>query len=105
MDPGSRASRPAGMTAGYVARSESFSLNLHLQQGGAETLAVRVERERGGDAAGERVAADELQRPQVRQLVAHELAAKNVAEVALDRRHRHALAQQREILLPIGDER
>src|SRR5215216_4522357 len=69
----------------------SVCVDFHLQQRRAQGLAVSVERQRGGDAARQRVAPDELQRVKVRQLEARQLPFYDRSEVALDRLDGHAL--------------
>src|SRR5207237_8240642 len=69
-----------------------------------QRLAVRIEGERGGDAGVERALADELQRMQVRHLVAPNLALHDVRKVALHGLSRHAFAKERVVSLAVTDE-
>ena len=55
-------------------RVAHLDLDLHFQQRGAQRFAVRIDGERCGHTAAERILADELQRTQLRQLVARHLA-------------------------------
>src|SRR5436305_6241134 len=80
-------------------------LDLEFQQRRAERLSVRVERQRGGDAARKRPLADELQREEMRQLESADFAQDDPGEMPLDRASRHALDEERVVLGPIGDER
>src|SRR5664279_1407317 len=63
----------------------------------AERLAVRVQVERGVDAALERVLHDEVEAVQMRQLVARDLAADEVREGLLDALRRERAFEQLEI--------
>ena len=63
----------------------------------AERLAVRVQIERGVDAALERVLHDEVEAAQMRQLVARDLAANQVRKSSLDALSRERAFQQLEI--------
>src|SRR4051794_5925372 len=80
-------------------------LDLHLQQRGTQALAVRVEAERDRDAAAECVAADELQRVELRQVEPRALALDDGREVTLYRLGRYLPFEQRVIIRPIGDQR
>src|ERR1035441_4631025 len=64
----------------------------------AERLAVRVQIERGVDAALERVLHDEVEAAQMRQLVARDLAADQVRKSPLDALSRQRLLEQFEVL-------
>src|SRR5450759_912851 len=64
----------------------------------AERLAMRVQIERGVDAALERVLHDEVEAAQMRQLVARDLAADQVRKSPLDALSRQRLLEQFEVL-------
>ena len=80
--PASR-ERSVTLCAHQVART--LNVDFHFEQRVRKALAVRVHRERGGDAAAERLLAHELQRADVRHFMARDLAVDDVREVALDR--------------------
>ena len=78
-------------------------LDLQIEQRGTERFAVGVERERPRHAAAQRLAHDKIQRGNVGQLIADNLAFDNTGKLRL-----HAFAgdlrqQQRIMLLVIGD--
>src|SRR5207237_5053575 len=85
--------------------SAESSFDLQLQERRAEALAVRVERERGGDAAGQRALADELQRGEQRELESAHIPQDDSGQVLLDGARGDLLAQERKILRAVGDDR
>src|SRR5215470_17489049 len=58
-------------------------LDLEIEQRGAERLAVGVERQRARHPAAQRIAHDEIQRREGRQLITHHLAFDNAGEMRL----------------------
>jgi predicted TIM-barrel fold metal-dependent hydrolase len=79
-------------------------VDLHLEQRVRQRLAVRVERERRGDAAGKRMTEHELQRMQPRQLVAAHLAFADAGEMRAHGVRGNVAHEQRVVLGTIGDQ-
>jgi len=93
-----RAQRAVGATS-------VVGVDAQFEQRVGEALAVRIERERGRDAGVERALADELQRVEVRQLVAPHLAPHDVREMAPHRIRGDLRGEQRKVGLAQREER
>src|SRR3954454_6423129 len=98
--------RPASRSVASEARvAELDILNLHVQQRGAQRLAVGVEGERARHAAAERIAHHEIQRSDVGELVAHHFAFDHAGKQRFHPVGSNLRLQPRKILFVIGDHR
>jgi TRAP transporter 4TM/12TM fusion protein len=101
----SRSDEARGRSAGLAGGVEALGLDLHFEQRGGQRFSVRVDGERRRDAAVERVVAHELQRAELRKLVAADLTAHDAVQVLRDRGGRHPPCQQRIVGGAIGNQR